>query len=85
MIPDSIPYILIAAAGPIVTAAAQQPQALFEGTAASVLGAVGLAIWRCANLATRWLEASSKHRDLEIRQWEAADKHREAERAHWAK
>ena len=84
MFDNSLTYVLMAATGPIATTVAQQPEVFFEGTAASVLGAVGLALWRCANLATKWLEGAAKHQELEVRQWDAAAEHRAAERAHWA-
>ena len=80
----SLSYILIASVGPAVTALTEHPEMLFEGTASTVLGAVGLIIWRCATLATKWLEGATAHRELEIKQWELATQHMHAEREHWA-
>lgn len=76
-------YIAIAAVGPAVTTIAEAPAALFEGTAMSMAAAIGYALWRCANVASRFLENSEKHRVLEVAQWKAADEHRTAERAMW--
>ena len=76
-------YIAIASAGPAATAIVEAPAALFEGTAVSMAGALGYALWRCANVASRYLENSETHRKLEVAQWRKADEHRAAERAMW--
>lgn len=77
-------YIAIAAAGPAATTIAAAPDALFQGSAVSMAATLAYALWRCANLASRFLENSEKHRVLEVAQWKAADEHRTAERAMWA-
>ena len=83
MFDSSLSYVLIASVGPVAATLAETP-AFFEGTATSVMGAVGLAIWRGVNIATKSLEDSKKHREAEAEQWKAASEHRAAERIYWA-
>ena len=78
-------YFAIAATGPVAATIAENPAVFFQGTAASILGAVGLAIWRCAALATKFLEGAVKHQEAEVKAWEAEAAHRALETLHWNK
>lgn len=83
MFDSSVPYFVIASTGPIAAALEVVPPAIFEGGTFTMLGAVGLAIWRCANLATKSMESAEKHRQAQVKQWEADAAHRAAELAMW--
>ena len=83
MLDSPLSYIAVGAIGPAATMVAEAPAALFEGTTLGMASALAYALWRCANLATRFLENSEKHRELEVKQWAKADEHRAAEIAMW--
>lgn len=74
---ESLAYLAIAAVGPVVTVAAEHPEQLFEASMASVLGAVGLALWRLGNTLSRELREMAAHRTLEAEQWRL-------QRDHWS-
>ena len=75
---ESLSYLALAALGPIATVITEHPEQLFEGTMASVLGAVGLALWRLGNGVQREMRDMSVHRTLEAEQWRL-------QREHWSK
>lgn len=76
-------YALVASVGPVASHVAEAPAVLFEGTAASMLMAVGVAIWRLTVLGTKFLENAEKHRELEVKEWAAEAAHRVAEQQWW--
>jgi hypothetical protein len=80
---SQLAYVALASIGPIAASAAQTPELIFEGGAAGVLGAVGLALWRLGNGVLEQMKLAEKHRDAQSRQWEAYAEHRRAEREHW--
>ena len=80
---DSLIYVVLAVAGPVAAVATENPQMIFEGGAASALGAVGLVLWKLANAATAHLKAVEIHRDLQVKEWGREAEHRTAELEHW--
>ena len=74
---ESLVYLAVAATGPAITVAAEHPEQLFEASAASILGAVGLALWRLGNTLAGQLKEMAAHRALEAEQWRL-------QREHWS-
>lgn len=82
---SSLTYITIAAVGPIAAAVTEAPQVLVNGATTSILGAVGLAVWKLVSQLSKFLQDAERHRQLEVDEWKAAQQHRVAEREMWAK